>query len=223
MKGRMRKSMQEAGFTPSKEYAKLSLLLLLGALLIGLTYWAFGLSFVLAIPALGLILGLAYFFSRYPNAKAKQEQEEMDEFVRLFSFFSVYIDDGYNVYSALKEVTQFATKSLKDKLEKLVSDIDQDKSVTPFAEFGASLSDPKAKDVMVAIYQMVDEGSNIRYLEQFHRQFGKLSQEKHDLRVKRKLSGLEGLSFLPLVGAGISLLMLALSVAQVIGGIVGGL
>ena len=76
---------------------------------------------------------------------------------------------------------------------------------------------------MVAIYQMVDEGSNIRYLEQFHRQFGKLSQEKHDLRVKRKLSGLEGLSFLPLVGAGISLLMLALSVAQVIGGIVGGL
>lgn len=223
MKGRIRKSMQETGFTPSKEYAKLSGLLLLGGLLIGLTYWAFGLSFVLAIPALGLILVLAYFFSRYPNAKAKQEQEEMDEFVRLFSFFSVYIDDGYNVYSALKEVAQFATKSLKDKLEKLVSDIDQDKSVTPFAEFGASLSDSKAKDVMVAIYQMVDEGSNIRYLEQFHRQFGKLSQEKHDLRVKRKLSGLEGLSFLPLVGAGISLLMLALSVAQVIGGIVGGL
>lgn len=223
MKGKIRKSIEDAGYSPAKEYVKFSCLILLGALLIGLTYWAFGLSFVLAVPGLGLVLSLAYFFSRYPNAKARLQHEEMDEFVRLFSFFSVYIDDGYNVYSALKEVSQFASTSLKGKLIKLISEIDQDKSVTPFAEFGSSLSDAKAKDVMVAIYQMVDEGSNSRYLEQFHRQFGKLSQEKHDLRVKRKLSGLEGLSFLPLVGAGISLLMLALSVAQVIGGIVGGL
>ena len=92
----------------------------------------------------------------------------------------------------------------------------------PFADFAAYFPDPKIKEVMVSIYQMVEEGSRSRYLVQFHRLFGKLSEEKRSDEAKRRLSKLDALSFLPLLGAMMSLLMLALAVGQIIGGIIGG-
>ena len=223
MKHSLGKKIEAAGLNPKAELLKVGILFLLTAGLTVGAYFLYGFSYVLIAP-IGLFLaGLYFVYTRYDAILKGKSDENQEEFVRLFTYFSVYIGNNYNVYKGLESIIPFASPKMAEKLQKLLKAIDEDKTVQPFADFAAEFPDPKIREVMISIYQMVEEGSLSRYLEQFHRLFARLSEEKHEGVARKRLGKLESLSFLPLVGAGISLLMLALAVAEVLGGILSGL
>lgn len=218
----LRRKIELSGKKLSFEIAKLAIgtLLFVGiGVAIAILY---GFGYLLLVPFAGYALFLFFLFSSYGACIRQRKEKDQAEFVKLFTYFSIYIDNGFNVYKAIESTIPFASPSLSEKLQALLARIDVDKSVLPFADFAAYFPDPKIKEVMVSIYQMVEEGSRSRYLVQFHRLFGKLSEEKRSDEAKRRLSKLDALSFLPLLGAMMSLLMLALAVGQIIGGILGG-
>ena len=186
------------------------------ALAILIFFWK-GFGVMLFIPFAILVLYVYLFFIRYPRAIRKRDDEDLEEFVRLFTFFGIYINNGYNVFHALETVVPFASTRLRQRLEKLLSSIEEDKSVAPYVEFAANFPDMKVREVMVSIYAMVDEGEGGPYIAQFQHIFGKLSDDRHALGKAKKIETLQNLSFLPLAGSGIAMLMLVVGLMEVMG------
>ncbi|HBS10712.1 MAG TPA: hypothetical protein DEA28_03205, partial [Firmicutes bacterium] len=53
------------------------------------------------------------------------------------------------------------------KLIELLDNIDNDKTIKPFITFANYFNDKKIEEVMIAIYEMVNEGNNENYINQF--------------------------------------------------------
>ncbi len=191
-------------------------------LAVGIYFWR-GNAFFVLYPLVGLLLFSYAYLTRYGRQLARQARERTSEFVRLFTYFGIYINDGFNVYHALEEVKGFASPELEKMLEKLLSDIDADKSVTPFVNFSSAFDDLSIRGVMVSVYQMVEEGIGGVYVEQFRRLFGKLADHEHRRGAEKYRSRLEGLTSLPLFGTGIAMVMLTLALAEILEGMMHGL
>ena len=178
-----------------------------------------GISFLLLFPVLGYLGFAFFFFTRYGAMRRKRIEELGNEFVHLFSFFAIYINDGFNVYNALENILPFASDTMRKLLQALLKGIDEDKSVTPFVTFASKLEDIAIKEVMMSAYQMIDEGSGGAYIAQFQHLFGKLSDARHEKERKTRLERLQSLSFLPLAGSGLAMLTLTLCIVEIMGGL----
>ena len=215
---RWKQSLERAGLNPRKELL-LGLAMILpfaGAFL--LVYLYFGASFYLVIPVIAYFFFLYLHLGRFRKILQKKEEKRTEEFVRLFTFFGVFIQDGFNVYSALKEIEAFASDDMKGLLERLLQDVEEDKSVEPYIRFSSEFGDIAIKQVMISIYQMVDEGQGGVFIRQFERLFGRLSEQKHLNDKERWNERLQTLSFLPLVGSGITMIALSLSLVNIMEG-----
>lgn len=164
------------------------------------------------------ILFSVFFFLRYGSMKKKREANNNDEFVNLFTFFGIYIHNGYNVYQALNAVAKFASSNIRKNLEKLIASIDVDKSITPFVVFSSCFSNLEIKSILLSVYQMVEEGGGDSYIRQFEVLFGRLSLERHKLQKESRISSLSFLSFLPLAGTALSMISLTAAIAEIMGG-----
>ena len=200
---------------PVKEFLVygVSALLFLG--IAAAIYIYMGLSFFLLFPALGLAIYTFVYFTRYDTLKRRKLESLMNEFITLFTFFGIYIGDGFTVYNALEKLLDYAGEELTAMLKELLGKIDEDKSVAPFVAFAKGFEDIAIREVMVAVYQMVDEGEGGPYLAQFKRLFARLSDTKRLIQKNRRLERLDTLSFLPLCGSGLTMLTLTLSILTV--------
>jgi len=164
------------------------------------------------------LFGVSFFFlSRYGSMVKKVEAKKEDEFVHLFTFFGIYIRNGYNVYQGLKAVSGFASASLKSDFETLLLSIDADKSVTPYVVFARNFNNLEIKGLLLSVFQMVDEGGGDAYLRQFETLFGRLSSERYKLQKESRLSSLSFLTFLPLAGSALAMVSLTAAIAEIMG------
>ena len=211
------KTMKELGYKPATQY----LLYLLGAVIfiaLGIVlYFYRGFSFFLMIPVVLWIFYTFAFFMRYGASLRAKYAERMEEFIRLFTFLGIYINDGFNVFRALESIKPYASPSFLPLLETLLKEIEEDKTVTPFVHFSSNFNDISVKEVMISVYQMVDEGQGGPYIQQFQHIFGKLSDEKHALAKQKRIENLGKLSIMPLIGSGVTMFMITLSLVEVMG------
>ena len=182
----------------------------------GFVFWR-GLGFLSMFPLLGYAGFAFFYFARYGSMVSRRLEQYNREFVNLFTFFGVFVSDGFTVYRSLQMVQEYASDSLAPYFAKLLQDIDEDKSVEPYVRFASVFHDVSVKEVMLAVYQMVDEGEGGVYIRQFQRLFGRLSDTRHSIDEARRLDRLDTLAFLPLCGAGIAMLSLTMSVMEVMG------
>ncbi len=175
------------------------------------------------VPALLLLLGSFYIGIGKSKRKTREQEEDEEQFVELFSFFGIYIQDGFNVYNSLEMILPYAKGRVRTYLERLLGEIEKDKTLTPYLAFASSFASLEIKEVMLATYQMVDQGSGGVYLQQFQRLFSKLSDQKRERKERRYMEKLDNLNFLPLVGGGLSMLMLMLGLLEIMGGMLHGL
>lgn len=190
---------------------------------IGLTYVVAKNKIILLIPSVLFLLFIFGFFMRYDRYLRAFDKAREEEFIHLFTYFGIYINNGYNVYNSLQKIKAFATDSLELHLDKLIQDIDNDKSVTPYVNFASNFSNLQIKEVMLSIYQMVDEGEGGAYISQYQHLFGKLSEEKHAANKYKRIERLKNLSIFPLMGSAITLLSLTLLISDITGGQLSGL
>lgn len=180
--------------------------------------------YYLAIAYLMFMLIFSYFyFSRYKSMEKKQKNDDLIEFVNLFTFFRIYLKNGFGVYSSLKEISSFANQSLKGKLEKLLQDIDEDKTVVPFVNFAHHFEELIVEEMMISIYQMIDDGSESNYLIQFELIFDKFSELLHSKQLNNKDKSLANLTMTSLVGSAYLIIMITIGVVTLIGEMLNGL
>lgn len=163
------------------------------------------------------------FLSRYGQIINKNNQNNLIDFANLFCYFRIYIRNGFNVYSALKEIVLFASPSLKELLEKLINEIDEDKTVQPFVNFSRNFDDLIIEELMISIYQMIDDGESSNYLDQFELIFDKFSNLLYEKQLKAKDSKLGTLSSSALIGSVFIIIVLTIGIMAVMGELVNGL
>jgi len=158
-----------------------------------------------------------FYFTRYSRLEIKIRDTNKQEFVMIFTFFKIYIHNGFSVYAALKEVSTFANPNLATYLNDLLSDIDNDKTITPFIKFGRRFDDLVIEEMMISVYQMVDDGNDSSCLKQFEMIFDKISDVSYEREINKKRNGLASMSVFPLIGSGLLILMITFGIITIMG------
>ena len=212
-----------AGLSFKKEMTTF-LILNVGILALGVVVFIFFRNPIYIGFVLFLLVMLDYFFlSRYSGLLKLQNDQLINEFVSLLPFFKTYLRNNYSIYQSLKELTTFASDQLKERMDKLIENIDVDKSITPFISFAKTFNSTSIEQLMISIYQMIDEGNDSPYLLQFETIFLKLRNDMYDSIIEKRGKDLTNMTIFPLVGSALLIVMISFGVMEVIGGMISGL
>lgn len=183
----------------------------------------FGHLFLIMILLIILSIFNFIYFNRYSLLKKRLESQRLHDFVSLFTYFNIYINNGINIYTALQYICDFSSTYIKEKMELLLFEIDNDKSVSPFIHFAKNFNSLLIEQMMLSVYQMIDQGNEGSYLMQFQTIFAKISDEEHRKEIFEKTRKIDSLSAAPLIGAGMITIIITIGLVTIIGGIINGL
>lgn len=157
------------------------------------------------------------FFNSYLAKKREILKDRENELITMISYFQFFISNSYNVYQAFKSLIPYSSSWMEEQILSLINEIDNDKSVKPFMNFANKFSNKVAGNVMLSIYQMVDEGENNIHMLQFESLFQQLSKDLNEQRIDEKDRSMSSISSLPLIGAGAITVLLTFGIISVMG------
>ena len=134
--------------------------------------------------------------------------------------FEVYVQNKNNVYQSFNMLIPYCSPWMKDKIEALLKEIDDDKSVQPFVNFANNFHQLSTHSLMLSIYQMVDQGENTHQLRQFDVIFTELARNRNREMMEQKSNSLANMSTFPLVGAGLITITLTMSILSILGDLI---
>ncbi|MBP5694153.1 MAG: hypothetical protein J6X03_01695 [Bacilli bacterium] len=202
---------------PRNELLKFILIVVVGIAAAILIY-IFLKSWTYFVIALLLIILFSYLFlGRYSMLEEDKRKRLEDEFVEMFSYLRIYLVNKQNVYQALKESSQFTSLEMKEEVNTFLKRVDEDKTVVPFIEFGKNLKNKVIEEVMISLYQMVDAGSTLNYLNQFIKLFENFQVRFKKEDLDRRLRRLDLFNTLSLLGVGYLMVIILLVIVTIIG------
>ena len=164
---------------------------------------------------------LDYFlFSRYNDKKKTILKNRENELVSIISYFDVYIRNNKNVYQSFNQLIPYCSNYMKEKIEDLLKEIDEDKSIQPFINFASNFQNLSMHSLMISIYQMVDQGESAEQLTHFNVVFDEISRNRQQEMIAQKDKALSGMSTFPLIGAGIITVALTISILTILGDLI---
>ena len=165
-----------------------------------------------------LVFGVNYlFYFMYSSKKSSLIKERTDEFVHIISYFRIFIKNKNNVYQSFNSLIPYSSDWMKERIETMLRAIDSDKTIKPFTDFADKFDFPIARNVMISIYQMIEEGETSSHLNQFTVLFEQMSRTLNEERKARKLKSFDIISFIPTIGAGLVTLALTFSMLTLVG------
>jgi len=220
---KLKEQMITLGYCPKKEM-RILLITDISLLLASVAVFIFLKEIIYAAIGVGVLLIFdLLFLTRYSRQISRKNNENLREFSIIFGYFRIFIHNGYSVYSALKELRAFSSEHLKNQIEKLLSDIDKDKSVQPFVDFAKDFNEIIVEEMMISIYQLIDDGESSEYLTQFELIFDKFSDLLYQKQLQSKDSRLGVLSSSPLIGSCFLIIVLTLGIITIIGDLINGI
>ena len=220
---KFKKRLQNIGLSSKKE---MIILIILNIIIISISIVVFSYIKKPIIFAFLLLIDVGMNFvylNRYKNMESNIEISLHDEFISLLPFYKTYISNGFNVYKAFQELIPFSSEQLKERIEKMVADIDEDKSIKPYINFAKKFKDNEIEQLLICIYQMVDDGNNEKYVNQFEIIFSKLRDEKYKSIIERKDKSLSSMSVFPLIGSALQIVMITFGILSTIGDMINGI
>ena len=220
---RLKTKIELAGLSFKKELTTF-LILNLSIIVLGVLIFLFFRNPIYLGFVIFILVMLDYFFlSRYSGILKIQNDQLINEFISLLPFFKTYLKNDYSIYQALKELISFSSDTLAERFKKLIESIDEDKSITPFISFAKTFNSSNIEQLMISIYQMIDEGNDSPYLIQFESIFSKLRDDMYQTIIEKRNKDLGNMSIFPLVGSSLLIVMISFGVMEVIGGMINGL
>lgn len=158
--------------------------------------------------------------SNYSTKKMKIIKDRDDELISVINYFRTFVSNHNNVYQSFKKLLAYSSDWMKEKLERFIDDIDLDKSVKPFIDFANNFEFGIAKNLMLSIYQMVDEGEDNLHIMQFDSLFATLAENHMDeLRTKKEKS-LNSMQAFPMIATVGITILLSFSIISVVGDLI---
>ena len=158
-----------------------------------------------------------YYLTRYSRIITKNNGNLVIDFIETFSYFRIYISNNMNVYQAFKQISNYTTPYIKNLIEKLINEIDEDKSLKPYINFAGNFKNEKVEEVMIAIYEMVNEGNNETYLNQFVSIFTTFKERVEKKNAYKREARFNTINQLSIVGSGILMVAIMLGIVNLLG------
>ena len=219
-KNRLKDIIEFVGLSYKKEVLIITItnvIFLLGAVSI----YLFLKNIIFAVLLLVAAALLDYFLlSRYGDKKRAILKSHENELISIISYFDVYIRNNKNVYQSFNQLIPYCSNWMKEKVEDLLKEIDEDKSIQPFVNFASNFQNLSTHSLMISIYQMVDQGENAEQLTHFNIIFDELSKNRNQEMITQKDKALSGMSTFPLVGAGMITVTLTISILTILGDLI---
>lgn len=169
-------------------------------------------------------IAIIYTFNKDYDKRIKEYNQNLEnEFVTTLNYIQTYLTNGFNVYQSISEVLKICNKDLNKLLTNLLSNIDEDKTVTPFITFSKNFESPLIQQVMISLYLMVENGTDINYISRFTPLFTQLKKDNEQKIVKNINSKYDSLNLLPVIGAGIITIIIIIGIVSIIGGMLNGI
>lgn len=205
------------GKNKNKEYLKIAIINIVSiALLVTLTIL---LKQIMAV-FIGIIVILVVnylIFDSYLARKKEILNERENEFITMISYIQFFLSNSYNIYQSFQAVSAYASPWMEEQLQSLILEIDHDKSVKPFLNFANKFQTHSTNNIMLSLYQMVDEGENSLHMMQFNNLFLQLSRNQQKQLIDNKDRSMSSLSSLPLIGAGAITILLTFGIISIMG------
>ena len=169
------------------------------------------------VGIIAIVVANYLIFNNYIDKKKAILDEREHEFIAIISYFQFFITNSYNVYQAFQSLIAYASPWMEEQIQSLILEIDIDKSVKPFINFANKFKNNVAGNVMMSIYQMVDEGENGMHMYQFNSLFQQLNKSQQIELIDSKERSMSAISSYPLIGAGAITVLLTFGIISVMG------
>ena len=164
MTNNLKTSMELCGKNYKKEVAKILVVDLLFLAAIGVVYYFYkSLTYCLILFGVTLVITFTLITS-YRSKLNKISKQRDEEFIQIISYFQIFISNHLTVYQCFKLLIPYSSNWMAEQLTILTDQIDNDKTVKPFIDFARKFNDSIVENVMLSIYQMVDQGENSEQL-----------------------------------------------------------
>lgn len=220
MKNSLKETIEFVGLSYTKEMLKIIVLNLLVLGSVALIYFLLN-NIVFSIFILIALIVIDYFLlSRFNDKKKALLKSRENELIAIISYFEVYVQNKNNVYQSFNMLIPYCSPWMKDKIEVLLKEIDEDKTVQPFVNFANNFHQLSTHSLMLSIYQMVDQGENTHQLKQFDVIFTELARNRNREMMEQKSNSLANMSTFPLIGAGLITITLTMSILSILGDLI---
>lgn len=220
MKNNLKETIEFVGLSYTKEMLKIIVLNLLVLGSVALIYFLLN-NVVVSIFVLIALIVIDYFLlSRFNDKKKALLKSRENELIAIISYFEVYVQNKNNVYQSFNMLIPYCSPWMKDKIEVLLKEIDEDKTVQPFVNFASNFHQLSTHSLMLSIYQMVDQGENTHQLKQFDVIFTELARNRNREMMEQKSNSLANMSTFPLIGAGLITITLTMSILSILGDLI---
>ena len=190
MKNSLKETIEFVGLSYTKEMLKIIVLNLLVLGSVALIYFLLN-NVVASIFILIALIVIDYFLlSRFNDKKKALLKSRENELIAIISYFEVYVQNKNNVYQSFNMLIPYCSPWMKDKIEVLLKEIDEDKTVQPFVNFASNFHQLSTHSLMLSIYQMVDQGENTHQLKQFDVIFTELARNRNREMMEQKSNSL---------------------------------
>ena len=219
-RNKLRDTIEFVGLSYKKE---ITIIIVLNALFVlgAVAIYTFLKNFIFAVLFLVGLAILDYFlFSRYNDKKKAILKSHENELIAIISYFDVYIRNNKNVYQSFNQLIPYCSNWMKEKIEDLLKEIDEDKSIQPFVNFANNFQNLSAHSLMISIYQMVDQGESAEQLTHFNLIFDEISRNRNKEMMAQKDKALSSMSTFPLIGAGMITIALTVSILTILGDLI---
>lgn len=206
-----------------KENVKITIPIILLVLIVGFLAYYFK-NYMIVSLLMPLILVYLFIISTLYDKKiiAFHHQNE-SEFVVLTNYIQTYLQNGFNVYKSFESSIQFVSPWMKNKIGRLLSDIDNDKTIAPFIRFAHYFNSSLVEQVMISLFLMVDNGANTEYIVRFTPIFKQLEKDSERKTLKNIEGRFDTLNLLPVIGSALITLLIITGVVGLIGGALNGI
>ncbi len=210
---------QELGKDPRKvgvHFLVIDFLILLGSF----TFFLFfeqSYAVFLGVALVGMV-DFYLYTSLQKEIEILQEEHET-EFIVTLGVFRVFAANHLNVYNAWIETRAFVSPWMQTKIDLLLKDMDEDKTVAPFITFSHHFRPLIIEQVMTSVYQIVD-GGGLSPLAQFSILFEHFAESHLKEEMKKNEDQIDTMNAWPLIGAGLLAVAIIIGVVQIIGGVI---
>ena len=155
--------------------------------------------------------------------KSSKSLQNLNEFINVFTYFKIYIKNGLNVYDSFLEIRQYCSPWMYNQIDILISEIDGDKTILPYVNFAKKFNNAVVEEIMITIYQMVDDGTNYKYISSFTYIFDDFKKNIEKNNIEKVEKSLSGKTTLCLIGSAIFTLAIMVGVIGMLGATLGGI
>lgn len=163
---------------------------------------------------------LFYLSSIEKKNKEKLLKEKEYEFANLLGYLLVFLENKFNVYQSLQLASGYCKKIIVKDIEKLLIDIDLDKSIVPYQTFAKNFKSNVIYQVIMMIYQLDVNGYDSKYLNNFPALINSLKQAEIENRINERKTNMSFMTILPIVSLMLAVFSLVLFILENMGGII---